>query len=130
MRRVTGALVSFLVAASGQQIGQNTASPSGPATFATSTQLVVETVSVKDKNGKPVEGLTAKDFAVTEDGAPQAIRFFEFQKLQEPARETTTPAAPSDRAAPLARYPHSQIAPRTPATSSTATGACWRCTST
>ncbi|HTS48919.1 MAG TPA: hypothetical protein VMH05_13300, partial [Bryobacteraceae bacterium] len=77
MRRVTGVLVSFVLAASGQQIGQNTATPSGPATFETSTQLVIETVSVKDKNGKPVEGLTAKDFTVTEEGAPQTIRFFE-----------------------------------------------------
>ena len=110
MLRVTGAFVSFMLAASGQQIGQNTASPAGPVTFETSTQLVIETVSVKDKSGKPVEGLTAKDFIVTEEGAPQTIRFFEYQKLQSPARETTPPAAPSERAAPLARYPHSQIA--------------------
>ena len=31
-----------------------------------SAQLVVETVTVKDKSGKIVEGLTAKDFTVTE----------------------------------------------------------------
>lgn len=53
------------------------------AQFTASTQLVVETVNVKDKSGKPVEGLTAKDFTVTEDGVPQAIKFFEFQKLDE-----------------------------------------------
>lgn len=115
MRHVMGAFFSLLVAASGQQIGQNTASSSGPATFQTSTQLVIETVAVKDKNGQPVEGLTAQDFTVTEEGAPQTIRFFEYQKLEEPAREASTPAAaPSGRAAPLARYPHSHIAPETP----------------
>ncbi len=55
-----------------QQIGEN--APAGdntPATFSASSQLVVETVNVKDKSGKPVDGLTAKDFTVTEDGVPQ-----------------------------------------------------------
>ncbi len=41
------------------------------AKFTASSQLVVEVVSVKDKNGNPVAGLTAKDFVVTENGAPQ-----------------------------------------------------------
>src|ERR1700730_14594864 len=63
------------------------------ATFQTSTQLVIQTVSVKDKNGKAIENLAAKDFTVTEDGVPQAIKFFEFQKLQEIA--DTPPMASS-----------------------------------
>ena len=113
MRRFTATFFSLLLAATGQQIGQNTASQSGSATFATSTQLVIETVAVKDKNGKPVEGLAAKDFTVTEDGAPQTIRFFEFQKLEEPTAAAAA-TAPTGQAAPLAKYPHSQIAPETP----------------
>ena len=52
---------------------------SGKAT----AQLVIETVSVRDKNGNPVEGLTAKDFTITEDGVAQTIAFCEFQKLDE-----------------------------------------------
>ena len=111
MRRLFAAFLCFALAAGGQQIGQNTSSQSGPATFQTSTQLVIETVSVKDKSGKPVEGLTAKDFTVTEDGVPQTIKFFEFQKLQETA---AAQPAPAGGAAPLARYPHSQIASETP----------------
>jgi VWFA-related protein len=53
--------------------------------FTINQQLVVETVSVKDKSGKPIEDLSASDFTVTEDGAPQQIKFFEFQKLDEKA---------------------------------------------
>ena len=80
MRRYV--FVALVVSA--QQTGQNT--PPGrnaPATFTTSTQLVVETVAVTDKKGNPIEGLTAKDFTVTENGAPQTIRFCEFQRVQD-----------------------------------------------
>src|SRR3977135_4313939 len=52
-------------------------------TFRSGTRLIVQTVTVKDKDGKPIEGLTAKDFTVTEDGEPQTIRFVEFQRLEE-----------------------------------------------
>jgi VWFA-related protein len=77
-------LLAVLVAASAQQIGQNSQpGNTGVATFTTGTQLVVETVVVTDKKGSPVEGLTAKDFTVTENGAPQEIRFFEHQKLPD-----------------------------------------------
>ena len=84
------------LAAAAQQIGQN-APPkgSGTPTISVSTQLVVETVVVKDKKGNPIEGLTAKDFTVTENGVPQAIAFCEHQKLPE-----TPSAAPAARSEP------------------------------
>ncbi|MGC9945953.1 MAG: VWA domain-containing protein [Bryobacteraceae bacterium] len=72
------------VALHAQQIGQNAPPESkGTATFTTSTQLVVESVVVTDKKGNSVAGLTAKDFTVTEDGVPQAIRFFDHQNLPQ-----------------------------------------------
>ena len=49
--------------------------------FRSGTRLVVETVSVKDKNGKPVEGLTAKDFTILEDGEPQTITQFTHDRV-------------------------------------------------
>ena len=64
-----------------QQIGQNTSSTSGTYTLTAKSQLVIETVVVKDKQGKFISGLGAKDFTLTEDGAPQNIRFVEHQDL-------------------------------------------------
>jgi len=54
-------------------------------TFTTGTQLVVESVTVTDKRGNPVEGLTARDFTVIENGVPQSIRFFAHQNLPQTA---------------------------------------------
>src|SRR5271155_5947435 len=91
--RLTASLLLLASAANALQPGQ-TPTVTGPATFQTTTRLVVETVGVKDKNGNPIEGLTAKDFTITEDGVPQTIRFFEFQKLPEAAE--APPASPID----------------------------------
>src|SRR3954453_466209 len=80
--------------------------PAVPATnmpkFTSSTQLVVEIVSVKDKSGNIVEGLTAKDFTVTENGVPQTITFCEFQKLEDAAEPVAAPPAAAPAAAPAA----------------------------
>ena len=77
--------------------------------FTSNTQLVVQTVTVKDKQGRPVIGLTAKDFLVTEDGVPQEIRFFEYQKIEDlPAANTPI------RPAPYSRLTRTQIASERP----------------
>ena len=56
-----------------------------PFTIKVDTQLVIETVVVKDKDGRTIEGLTEKDFTVSEDNVPQTITVFEFQKLDNAA---------------------------------------------
>ncbi len=93
--RLIVAFLSCILAAAAQQVGQNTQpGSSGQATFTTGTQLVVETVVVTDKKGAPIEGLTAKDFNVTENGVPQTVRFFEHQDLPR------TAGAPANRSEP------------------------------
>jgi VWFA-related protein len=49
--------------------------------FRTGANLVTVDVTVKDKNGKPIEGLNASDFSIFEDGKQQKLSVFEFQKL-------------------------------------------------
>ena len=74
----------LLPAAHAQQTGQNQ-SPEASKTYTLSVkaQLVVEPISVKDKAGNTIKGLTTKDFTLTEDGIPQAIRFAEFEDLSQ-----------------------------------------------
>ncbi len=87
-------LVTFCLAAAAAFAQQP---PDTVPKFQATTQLVVETVTVKDKNGKPIEGLTAKDFVVTENGQPQTISFCEFQQLDN----TPAPAPPPPTVAQL-----------------------------
>jgi VWFA-related protein len=81
-RCAAGALLCLAMTASAQTVGANQqAGQNGTFTLSVNSQLVVETVVVKDKSGHFVAGLTAKDFHVEEDGVPQAIRIFEHEAL-------------------------------------------------
>jgi VWFA-related protein len=54
-------------------------------------------VVVKDRSGKPIEGLSAKDFIVTENGAPQTLRYCEYQELPSvPGAPPTAPSKPEN----------------------------------
>jgi TonB family protein len=65
---------------------QATAAPQaagGPmARYSAETMLVIANVAASDQNGNAIEGFKASDFVVTEDGAPQRIMVFEFQKVE------------------------------------------------
>jgi len=98
--------------------GPPQAPPQAPGTIRVGTRIVVEEVTVKDKSGKTIEGLTANDFILTEDGVPQTVSFVQFQRLQaapNPAEQATAsaPAAvPAIVNAPPAT--RTQIAPEVP----------------
>jgi VWFA-related protein len=112
MRTIPSLLLLATLSAGAQTIGQNT-TPGAPPNYTLSvrSQLVVETVVVKDKQGKPIEGLTAKDFTVTEDGVVQKLRYCEYQTLPT-ASTPIPPQAPTDEDIKLyKRLTHTQIAP-------------------
>lgn len=72
-----------------------------PFKITVKTQLVVENVSVKDRKGRTIEGLTEKDFIVTEDGVPQTISLFRFERLDDtPALSPPRAVAPDFRVTP------------------------------
>src|ERR1700685_3853096 len=108
-------LLLALASASAQQTGQNKP-PSEPGRFTLTlkSHLVVETVVVKDKQGKLIQGLTAKDFAITEDGVPQQITFCEHQALA--ANASLLPVAPpgSEEIRLYKRLTRTQVSPETP----------------
>lgn len=50
--------------------------------FKASSNLVIVTVFVRGKDGKPKKGLRKEDFVVSENGKAQALSVFEFQELE------------------------------------------------
>jgi VWFA-related protein len=97
-RRISLAFIALAAASlslRGQQIGTNASSDQNQTyTLTVKSQLVVETVVVKDKKGNFIPGLTEKDFTVTEDGTPQKIRFCEHENL--PAAAAPLPVMPAE----------------------------------
>jgi VWFA-related protein len=116
MRIPLGLFVLFIATAhaGAQQLGQNKpADASQNFTLSVKVQLVVEAVVVKDKDGKPIQGLTAKDFAVTEDGVPQTVRICEHQDLAEQAKPLPPSKPDSEDIKLYKQLTRTQIAPET-----------------
>ncbi|MGD0903392.1 MAG: VWA domain-containing protein, partial [Terracidiphilus sp.] len=90
---------ALLAFSAGATIAQD-AAPSGTEVPAATLKLNVRTVLVDvvvmDKDGRAVPGLTKDDFQITENGAPQAIDFFEPHFASAPgAAPTAPPLAPN-----------------------------------
>ena len=116
MRRaaLTAIALSLVVATGGAQgpAPGPAAPPQGqqPQVFRGSTRLVVQNVSVKDRDGRPIAGLTEKDFIVFEDNQRQEIAFVEYQRiLDDPIVDDPDPA-PVDNAAGAQRVANVEIA--------------------
>ena len=99
-----------------QTIGGNTApGQTGAYTLTVKSQLVVETVVVKDKQGNFIGGLSAKDFTVTEDGVTQAIRFCEHEQLPTAADPLPALSGDEQNITIYNRLTRTAIAPEGPA---------------
>ncbi len=77
------------------------AQPQTDFKLSVTTKLVIVNVEVKDASGKPLEGLTRSDFQITEDGKPQSVSVFEYQRLVSDA--PVLPAAAATATAPVER---------------------------
>ena len=97
-----------------QQLGGNQ-NANAPQNFTITVQsnLVVEAVEVKDKEGHFVQGLTAKDFVLTEDGAPQTIKFCEHQNLSETAKPLPPMTSTNENVTIYDKLAREAIAPET-----------------
>jgi VWFA-related protein len=112
---ITFALLFASLEAGAQVVGSNTAPGNTQGfTLQVQSQLVVEAVTVTDKQGKFVQGLTSKDFAVTEDGVPQTVRIFHFEDLTKQAQPLPVKTAKEENITLYNRLAKEQIAPESP----------------
>src|SRR5260370_42632149 len=79
--------------------------PQKDVNFTSSSNLVIIDVTVRDKSGKEVSTLKKDDFVILEDGQPQKLSVFEFQKLNDTTAAPAEPPPPPKiaDAAPAAR---------------------------
>jgi VWFA-related protein len=99
--------------------GQPVVEEQSPPVFRSSTRLVVQNVSVKDRDGRPIQGLTANDFVVFEENQRQEIAFVEYQRLaDEPVADlpdlVAADAAPDAAAAGVQRAVNVEISAAPP----------------
>ena len=122
MRWLRALLILIVLRAAPIAIAQAVGSNDSPGqaqtyTLKLNSQLVVETVVVKDKKGNFIEGLTAKNFAVTEDGVPQTVRICEHQQLANTANPLPVTPPDQENINIYKRLARTQIAPETPESS-------------
>lgn len=87
-------LVSFTGPARAETSDQSDQAPAPPPTFAAALDVVLVDAVVTDGNGRLVKGLTADDFVVREDGAPQLLTSFEAVDLARTPQEEENQPGP------------------------------------
>ncbi|WP_058188386.1 VWA domain-containing protein [Terracidiphilus gabretensis] len=108
MRKHSGSLIPFLVAASLSTAQAPPPSPDNQTILKQTVNNVLVDIVVTDKNGQPIQGLTKDQFHITENSAPQTIAFFE---EHNDAPVANTPAPPAPLQLPPNVYSNFQSAP-------------------
>jgi len=81
-----------------------------PATFSTTTNVVVVNVTVSDSSGRPVTHLTKDDFLLYEDGKPQTLLSCDVQHLDTKTLPQAAPQLKDRNTAPATSTPAPPVA--------------------
>ncbi|HEV2690050.1 MAG TPA: VWA domain-containing protein, partial [Bryobacteraceae bacterium] len=103
---ISMAAAAFAVAGHAQQ--NQAPAQTSPTTIRSTSQEVLLDVVVRDKKGRFVKDVTAKDFQVTDDGVPQTIRSF---RLVTPSEAGPAPDAGASRSGAASTISASGIDP-------------------
>lgn len=97
--RLFFSLTALILAASSGVIGQqgDTSAPRQRPLFRSSQNLILVDVTVRDRKGQPIEGLTAADFEVLENGKAQDVVSFAYEKVA-PSKATIVTASTLSKA--------------------------------
>lgn len=80
----------------GAQASAEAQKPGGDLVLKSIVNRVILDVVVTDSNGRPVRGLTAKDFSVAEDGRPQEVLAFDVHSLDTASDFAKLPPLPAN----------------------------------
>jgi VWFA-related protein len=111
MARVALLLTAMVSPGAAAQAPETQRPPSAPTLPPVRTELVQLDVTVSDKNGRNVGGLSARDFVLLEDGKPQALSHFATGG-RAGIEEAGAPAAPAAGPSSAAAVPPPPSAPR------------------
>src|SRR5271154_2327412 len=94
--------------------GQTTSSPGSsnqaPYTLQVNSRVVLTDVTVTDKQGNPITGLTENDFRLLDNGKPQKLASFEQHRRQAPVPQLREASATPGRFSnDYLRHPPAQV---------------------
>ena len=106
---VTSAILLAVIPVQSQDKKQTKSSAADDDVIKVTSNLVSLDVIVKDKKGKAITDLKPEDFAISENGVPQKIEFFDATLTTSEAAQPTRPndptQAPNDSTRPKSRTP-------------------------